>query len=63
MADSNPKVRSTFDRAHGKGLKAPHLSWPGATAPVTGTQVPGFDANGNMRPKPSGLKVTGPKGK
>lgn len=31
----NPPVRSKFDKSHGKGLPAPHLSSPGAVMPTT----------------------------
>lgn len=48
---NNPAVRSKFDKSHGKGLPAPHLSFPGQTAPVTGTKVGGFNPNGRMVPK------------
>ena len=34
----NPTVRSKFDKSHGKGLPAPHLSSPG---PTMGTTNPG----------------------
>lgn len=48
---SNPTVHSKFDRSHGKGLKAPHLSHPGETAPITGTKVAGHTENGHKLPK------------
>jgi len=47
----NPAVHSKFDRSHGKGLKAPHLSHPGQVAPVTGTKVAGHTVNGHKLPK------------
>jgi hypothetical protein len=48
---NNPAVQSKFDRSHGKGLKPPHLSHPGAVAPVTGTKVAGHNENGHKMPK------------
>lgn len=53
---SNPPVQSKFDRSHGKGLKPPHLSWPGAVAPQTGTTVAGHNANGAKYPREGGDK-------
>lgn len=47
---SNPTVHSKFDRSQGKGLKAPRLSHPGETAPVTGTHMPGHNPNGHKEP-------------
>lgn len=47
---ANPPVRSKFDRSHGMGLKAPHLSHPGEVAPETGTKVRGFTEHGHMLP-------------
>lgn len=58
---SNPPVRSKFDKSQGKGLKAPHLSFPGGTAKVTGSSHAGFTENGNMLPKsssPRGMQNT-----
>lgn len=31
----NPTVRSKFDKSQGRGLPAPHLTFPGQVAPVT----------------------------
>lgn len=46
----NPKVRSKFDKSQGRGLPAPHLSHPGATAKVTGSSHPGHTENGHKLP-------------
>lgn len=48
---SNPAVQSKFDRSHGRGLKAPHLSYPGQVAPVT-TSAP----TTRQEPKEVGFK-------
>lgn len=50
MSESNPKVESKFDRSHGKGLIAKHVSLVGATAPPTGTTVAGHNENGAKYP-------------
>jgi hypothetical protein len=47
---SNPAVHSKFDRSQGKGLRPPHLSHPGETAPLTGTHVAGHNENGHKEP-------------
>lgn len=48
---SNPGVSSKFDKSQGKGLKAPHQSFPGQTAGITGSTKAGFNENGRMNPK------------
>jgi hypothetical protein len=60
---SNPAVQSKFDRSHGMGLKAPHLSHPGEVAPMTGTKVAGHNEGGHkmpvdVTPKMGGHKVS-----
>jgi hypothetical protein len=54
---ANPAVKSKAS-FHGKGRPAPHLSHPGATAPVTGTHVAGHNENGHKLP----VDVTPAKG-
>jgi hypothetical protein len=58
----NPTVHSKFDRSGGKGLKPPHLSHPGETAPVTGTHVAGHNEGGSKYPHEGGKKPS-PLGK
>jgi hypothetical protein len=53
----NMKTRSKFDRSHGKGLKAPHMGFKGATAPITGTVVPGHNDGGHMIPMEQKVKL------
>lgn len=57
MAEYSPPIRSKFDRSHGKGLKAPHMSHPGGTAPVTGTTVAGHTENGAKYPSKGNGKL------
>lgn len=60
---NNPAVESKFDRSHGKGLTPPHLSWPGQTAPVTGTKVSGHTQNGAKIPRKGTLTLGKGNGK
>lgn len=46
---SNPPVRSKFDKSHGHGLKAPHLSFPGQTCPTTSAAPRVYEKPGNMK--------------
>jgi hypothetical protein len=52
--NENPPVRSKFDKSRGKGLPAPHIGHPGATAPLTGTTIPGHNENGHKLPTERG---------
>ena len=36
---NNPTVRSKFDKSHGKGLKAPHMSFPGGIVNGNGKNI------------------------
>lgn len=60
---NNPPVRSKFDKSHGHGLPAPHLSHPGEVAKETGSKHAGFTENGHMLPKPMKGHVTDSYGK
>jgi hypothetical protein len=50
----NPSVQSKFDRNHGSPRKPAPVTHPGATAPMTGTEVAGHTNAGHQMPREVG---------